>query len=58
MNDVLVIQLTLVVVWSTFERLLIRAGVLDSCIYRELLLFVCSSIALIVLTRARKTGSY
>lgn len=49
----LVFQLTLVVLWNTFERLLIRADVLGSCIYRDLLLFVSSSIVLIVLTQKK-----
>ena len=49
----LVIQLTLVVLWNTFERLLIRADILGSCIYRDLLLFVSSSIVLIVLTQKK-----
>lgn len=53
----LVFQLTLVVLWNTFERLLMRAGVLGSCVYRDLLLFVSSSVIVFVLTtNARKTG--
>ena len=46
MNE-LVFQLTLVVLWKTFERLLFRAGVFGSSIYRDLLLFVISSIVLL-----------
>lgn len=54
--NTLLFQLVLVVMWNTMERLLIHANVIGACVYRDVVLFAVSCVALVAITARRKGG--